>query len=1062
MLNSTPANDYAPVNQGQLKNIATKALAEIDAHLPVDPTDALHTMVNGWITPKSTTNDYAFVNLGQLKAVATPFYDILSTIGYQGPQLQLGQKYPWDGKPASSVNDFAMANIGQLKNMFCFDLNPPPAPTNVSAIAQGDGSVLVSWQDNSSNATGFLIQRFDRGAQDWVTVGRADAGDTHFKVDSTDAGTLGASKFQVVETSTSGNTASDGSLNDPAVFAPSVPMNIRIDQNGLHWDPSKSPTPGAIVTYDVQQNTASPQQRAHWSTVASNLSDTSLTFGQNSQIQGQGSLRVMSHAPSGRASAASEASGSNFQPFKLAVAVYSSCGASDPWSANYNWPGWDCGINAVKDFVNNKNLEKLTGTVVFDDVSSSLPYSFYLEPPLYIEGTLTGTAAAGFRQILAAAPEVLGRKRAISGNVTLTRLGSECYWDFGVSVAPETSYRWNSISQHGPYDIDVVSQNVTFSGYVYSALATFRVYQGDSQQELEGNTLPMPISSGPGPQNPGNWRSQALRFNLIGPKDIDVGAMVLSVPDGYQVWLENGTQVSSGEYRVDLSSPSGSLAAMATGTATVYLTATSGAISGALSLSEVGDCDGPNVVKMSESVSLVPFELISDLNNDGMVSGSDSQLKAASYKDRASNDDVEKGTEYLFVNDNISNGLWDKDDPNPNKPNTATDDDDVECFKVTCVATWGAVWFDHGAIDRLAFYPNKQCNASEKLTFPFVLSATNNLPGKLYIRAEGTFNGEVDSDLVMNFGPADKSSVWATDKEKLTIVKGIGDRKFFQAARNYMLEKNTRMFIHKKGYPTDNPDTEFTICVMREEATRMEAIETYYRGAGQLYGIADVVDAYSDLTVVTNGNQVFFSDGWQPGILNGGVDPEHMLSNKCHGRLFSYGALSQASSDNVILSATGSPLAGPDGKFVAQTADRKFTFAQGIVPNNPAPWQAIGGMSTDYSNAVRANLPQTLVGYASLGGDGKGVVFTASQPPMGGGQMGWPSGGHASELAQDSQKSGAFALFIGDSGRTSVALAYANPDGNLGVVFAGSKHYGLPYFVNTYFGFRSYAPRSNP
>ncbi len=93
--NATP-NDYAAVNQGQVKNIAKAAVAEFDANLPGGAGDVLHALVDGWATPQLTgtaaTNDYAAINLGQLKAVATPFYARLIDIGYS-------DDYPWIDSP---------------------------------------------------------------------------------------------------------------------------------------------------------------------------------------------------------------------------------------------------------------------------------------------------------------------------------------------------------------------------------------------------------------------------------------------------------------------------------------------------------------------------------------------------------------------------------------------------------------------------------------------------------------------------------------------------------------------------------------------------------------------------------------------------------------------------------------------------------------------------------------------------------------------------------------------------------------------------------------------------
>ena len=126
VLTGSPPNDYAVVNQGQLKQIAKQAMLEIDAHLPGGADDAVHQMVGSWSTPTAITNDYSAANLGQLKALAQPFYDRLIITGYTST-------YPWNASFAQT-NDYAVANIGQVKNLFAFDLT-----------LDSDGDQLPDW-----------------------------------------------------------------------------------------------------------------------------------------------------------------------------------------------------------------------------------------------------------------------------------------------------------------------------------------------------------------------------------------------------------------------------------------------------------------------------------------------------------------------------------------------------------------------------------------------------------------------------------------------------------------------------------------------------------------------------------------------------------------------------------------------------------------------------------------------------------------------------------------------------------------------------------------------------
>ncbi len=128
-------DDYAVLNQGQLKNLALAAAAEFDAYLPggagAQITALLDTFseVNelGIRVPKLTasTDDFAAANLGQLKAVARPFYERLAAAGF-------GAIYPWTG--LFKADDFAVANLGQAKMFFNFDF-----AVDLPADHDGDG-----------------------------------------------------------------------------------------------------------------------------------------------------------------------------------------------------------------------------------------------------------------------------------------------------------------------------------------------------------------------------------------------------------------------------------------------------------------------------------------------------------------------------------------------------------------------------------------------------------------------------------------------------------------------------------------------------------------------------------------------------------------------------------------------------------------------------------------------------------------------------------------------------------------------------------------------------------
>lgn len=150
--------DYAPVNQGQLKQIAYQAYLELEGTL-FGAGDSVAQRVSSF----SNTNNHVAVNLGQLKYLAAAFYDHLLAIGLTNawPQGMSSGPYPWSGAP-HSAQDYAMANIGQAKHLFSFDIQVDTdgdgipdwweifyfgGPTNAVASADPDGDGLTNLEE---------------------------------------------------------------------------------------------------------------------------------------------------------------------------------------------------------------------------------------------------------------------------------------------------------------------------------------------------------------------------------------------------------------------------------------------------------------------------------------------------------------------------------------------------------------------------------------------------------------------------------------------------------------------------------------------------------------------------------------------------------------------------------------------------------------------------------------------------------------------------------------------------------------------------------------------------
>ncbi|MCI0556886.1 MAG: hypothetical protein MN733_00185, partial [Nitrososphaera sp.] len=365
-----------------------------------------------------------------------------------------------------------------------------------------------------------------------------------------------------------------------------------------------------------------------------------------------------------------------------------------------------------------------------------------------------------------------------------------------------------------------------------------------------------------------------------------------------------------------------------------------------------------------------------------------------------------------------------------NAPNGHLDDDDVEPINISASGV-EAIWFEHPSIDTIKFYKSKQCLATDEITFPYPLSS-GSLPRTIYIRADGAFTGQSEGDLVLKLGSLDKSSVKAKDTLTFTIVKHVGDKKFFDASRDYILENNTKYYATRKSYAGEM----MRMVVMREAGAKMTALDSYYRNP-RLRGIDAVVGAFPGQTVVINGNF-----GEDLAFFSGGAETTTHL-----GRLISDGVYHS----DISLDSTESNkiLAGPNAYYVAQTGSA-FTFARGEVPLNTGIQNALGGLNHVFSSETEAEAA-SMIGYATTTSN-ENLIFVNTTDmnvsPSG-------SGNGVIGFRDDAiTGSGASEVFLLD-GSSSVALAYQRPDGILTRQYQGSKHNypPFPYHIHTYLMF---------
>ncbi len=137
------SDDYATANLGQAKHLSNQAALNLEANLPEGLTPAIYTLINPWLQPSSTRDDYAALNQGQLKTVAKPFYDQFASLGYSMPQVSGGGIYPWTATNADD-DSYALTNSGQLKYVFSFDA---AAQARQLLVQSGDGQSAAPGQN---------------------------------------------------------------------------------------------------------------------------------------------------------------------------------------------------------------------------------------------------------------------------------------------------------------------------------------------------------------------------------------------------------------------------------------------------------------------------------------------------------------------------------------------------------------------------------------------------------------------------------------------------------------------------------------------------------------------------------------------------------------------------------------------------------------------------------------------------------------------------------------------------------------------------------------------------
>lgn len=109
VLTANAPNDLAALTQGQLKWIASRAMAMFNDTFALD--GGAGSAISNLVASFTLENNDLPVTIGQLKHVSEVFWNRLMELG-------VDEFLPWSG----SHNDFALATIGQAKHLFAFDM----------------------------------------------------------------------------------------------------------------------------------------------------------------------------------------------------------------------------------------------------------------------------------------------------------------------------------------------------------------------------------------------------------------------------------------------------------------------------------------------------------------------------------------------------------------------------------------------------------------------------------------------------------------------------------------------------------------------------------------------------------------------------------------------------------------------------------------------------------------------------------------------------------------------------------------------------------------------------
>lgn len=245
---------------------------------PAAPAEAVATVVSAnqvdlaW-TDNSTTEDGfviersvnggPFTELDRVAADAVAYSD-LSTAAATTYQYQV-----------RAVNGVTGSSAPAVSNSVSTPEVPPVAPSGLTTTAVASSYVDLAWTDNSTNETGFLVQRSTDSGATWTDLSTQPTDATTYSDTSVVASTT--YRYQVVATNAAGSAASNTvTVTVPSGTPPAAPTNPLVTNRTqtsltLSWTDNSTDETGFLVeiatnrtfTQSVQSFTVGPNTTSY-------------------------------------------------------------------------------------------------------------------------------------------------------------------------------------------------------------------------------------------------------------------------------------------------------------------------------------------------------------------------------------------------------------------------------------------------------------------------------------------------------------------------------------------------------------------------------------------------------------------------------------------------------------------------------------------------------------------------------------------------------------------------------------------------------------------------------